>query len=142
MTDNPTPPTLSISEASSRMGVSVSTLRRRLSKGQIEGAHKTLGPDGLEWRIPVSSLPEDQPVRPIVQLTDELSSLRQEINQLKIENAQLQERALKDQEIKEIKDNEIRTLSTLFAMTLEKVPKAIETSEQQQRRRKWFSKTK
>jgi DNA invertase Pin-like site-specific DNA recombinase len=142
MTDNPTPETLSISEASTRMGVSVSTLRRRLAKGQIEGAHKTVGPDGLEWRVPVSSLPVNIPVQPIVQLTDELVALRQEVNELKIENAQLKERALKDQEIKEMKDNEIRTLSTLMAMTLDKVPRAIETSEQQEKRRKWFKREK
>jgi DNA invertase Pin-like site-specific DNA recombinase len=142
MSDNPTPETLSISEASTRMGVSVSTLRRRLSKGQIEGAHKATGPDGLEWRVPVSSIPDEIPVQPIVQLSDELVVLRQEVNDLKIENAQLKERALKDQEIKEMKDNEIRTLSTLMAMTLEKVPRAIETSEQQEKRRKWFKRDK
>jgi regulator of replication initiation timing len=142
MSDNPTPETLSISEASTRMGVSVSTLRRRLAKGQIEGAHKATGPDGLEWRVPVSSIPDEIPVQPIVQLSDELVVLRQEVNDLKIENAQLKERALKDQEIKEMKDNEIRTLSTLMAMTLEKVPRAIETSEQQEKRRKWFKRDK
>jgi hypothetical protein len=41
-----------------------------------------------------------------------------------------------------MKDNEIRTLSTLMAMTLEKLPKALETSEQQERRRKWFKREK
>jgi hypothetical protein len=41
-----------------------------------------------------------------------------------------------------MKDNEIRTLSTLMAMTLDKVPRAIETSEQQEKRRKWFKREK
>lgn len=48
--------TCSISEASRRSGVSVSTIRRRLKDGAIPGAHKAPGPDGEEWRIPVASL--------------------------------------------------------------------------------------
>jgi len=49
---------VTISEASKRLGVSVSTLRRRLQKGEVKGAYKAGGPDGLEWRIPVAYLPE------------------------------------------------------------------------------------
>ena len=49
--------TCSISEASRRSGISVSTIRRRLKDGAIPGAHKAPGPDGEEWRIPVASLP-------------------------------------------------------------------------------------
>ena len=48
--------TLTISEAARRSGVSISTLRRRLAKGSIPGAHKAPGPDGEEWRIPVAAL--------------------------------------------------------------------------------------
>jgi len=50
--------TVTISEASKRSGVSISTLRRRLAKGQIPGAYKAPGKDGEEWRIPVASIPE------------------------------------------------------------------------------------
>jgi len=48
--------TLTISEAARRSGLSVSTLRRRLAKGSVPGAHKAPGPDGEEWRIPVATL--------------------------------------------------------------------------------------
>lgn len=56
--------TVTISEASKRSGVSISTLRRRLAKGQIPGAHKAPGPDGEEWRIPVASIPEPSDNQP------------------------------------------------------------------------------
>jgi DNA-binding transcriptional MerR regulator len=60
--------TVTISEAARRSGVSVSTLRRRLTKGQVPGAHKAPGPDGEEWRIPVAALdglgPVDTPSTP------------------------------------------------------------------------------
>lgn len=48
--------TLTISEAARRTGLSISTLRRRLAKGSLRGAHKAPGPDGEEWRIPVAAL--------------------------------------------------------------------------------------
>lgn len=48
--------TLTISEAARRSGLSISTLRRRLAKGSLSGAHKAPGPDGEEWRIPVAAL--------------------------------------------------------------------------------------
>lgn len=56
--------TVTISEASKRSGISISTLRRRLAKGQIPGAHKAPGPDGEEWRIPVASIPEPSDNQP------------------------------------------------------------------------------
>ena len=50
--------TVSISEASKRLRVSVSTLRRRLQRGEVPGAYKSGGPGGLERRIPVAYLPD------------------------------------------------------------------------------------
>jgi excisionase family DNA binding protein len=64
--------TVSISEAARRLGVSVSTVRRRLKAGEIPGAHKAPGPDGEEYRIPVASLPEPSTGRPVTSLEDDL----------------------------------------------------------------------
>lgn len=64
--------TVSISEAARRAGVSVTTLRRRLAKGSIPGAHKAPGPDGEEWRIPVASIPEPSTVPPVDNAEDDL----------------------------------------------------------------------
>lgn len=48
--------TLTIEEAAERFGVSTTTLRRRLKRGEIPGAHKRPGPKGDEWRIPVAAM--------------------------------------------------------------------------------------
>lgn len=69
--------TVSISEAARRSGVSVSTLRRRLTKGQVPGAYKAPGPDGEEWRIPVAALDETPVVRPV----DLVDDLRKELDE-------------------------------------------------------------
>ena len=69
---------VTISEAARRTGTSISTLRRRLAKGQVPGAHKAPGPDGEEWRIPVAALdsiestPKEKRARPEDDLVDEL----------------------------------------------------------------------
>ena len=74
--------TVTISEAARRTGTSISTLRRRLAKGQVPGAHKAPGPDGEEWRIPVAALdsieptPKEKRARPEDDLVDELTTLR------------------------------------------------------------------
>lgn len=47
---------LTVAEAASAYGVSVSTLFRRLSKQEIPGAVKVPGPKGQEYRIPPASL--------------------------------------------------------------------------------------
>lgn len=64
--------TVSISEAARRLGVSVSTVRRRLKAGEIDGAYKAPGPDGEEYRIPVSSLPDPSTAPPVTSLEDDL----------------------------------------------------------------------
>ncbi len=46
-------PALSLAEAARTTGASVSTIRRRLNTGGIEGAHRT--EDG-SWRIPIAGL--------------------------------------------------------------------------------------
>lgn len=47
---------LTVAEAASAYGLSVSTVRRLLSGGKIEGAAKVPGPKGTEYRIPPSGL--------------------------------------------------------------------------------------
>lgn len=64
--------TLTITEAAQRLGVSVTTLRRRLKEGKVSGAHKAPGPDGEEWRIPVASIPEPSDNRTTTNVEDDL----------------------------------------------------------------------
>lgn len=45
-----------LDEAADRYGLSVSTLRRRLAAGEVQGAHKVPGPKGETWRIPGAAL--------------------------------------------------------------------------------------
>lgn len=67
--------TVTISEAARRLGVSVSTVRRRLKAGAIPGAYLAPGPDGEEYRIPVAALPDPSTARPV----DDLEELRREL---------------------------------------------------------------
>lgn len=126
--------TLAISEAARRMGVSVSTLRRRLTKGQIPGAHKAPGPDGLEWRVPVSALPDTPSVSSPVD-TDEVQSLRDEL-------AELRTRVAVAEALDEARRAEVESLRTMLAAALDKVPKALEPGpEDKSRRRRWGRKS-
>lgn len=55
----PAPPetdSLSLDDAVRIYGVSMSTLRRRLRRGELPGAYKVAGPKGDEWRIPAGAL--------------------------------------------------------------------------------------
>lgn len=126
--------TLAISEAARRMGVSVSTLRRRLTKGQIPGAHKAPGPDGLEWRVPVSALP-DTPSTPSPVNPDEVESLRAEL-------AELRTRVAVAEALDEARRAEVDSLRAMLAAALDKVPKALEAGNtDKRRRRRWGRKT-
>ena len=51
------PPEFTISEGAKIFGISVSTMRRRLTKGQIVGAYKATRADVSGWRIPYFSIP-------------------------------------------------------------------------------------
>lgn len=78
--------TLTISEASRRTGVSVSTIRRRLKAGAIPGAYKTDGPDGEEWRIPVASLDgiaSESSKRTTSDDPEEVEELRRQVSDLR-----------------------------------------------------------
>lgn len=115
---------LSISEASKRLGVSVSTLRRRLQRGEVPGAHKAGGPDGLEWRIPVAYVPTSTPST-VSETPSETSRV------LELESALNMERALRQRA-----EDEVESLRGLLSSALDKLPKALpETTSERPRRR-------
>lgn len=121
--------TVSISEASKRLGVSVSTLRRRLQRGDVPGAHKAGGPDGLEWRIPVTYLPDSTTSDTVTESPSESSRLRE------LESALEMERALRQRA-----ESEVESLRGLLSSALDKLPKALPEStsaETPSRRRFW-----
>ena len=47
---------LTLAQAAARSGLSVSTWRRRLKAGKVEGAYLAPSPAGDEWRIPVATV--------------------------------------------------------------------------------------
>lgn len=118
---------VSISVASRRLGVSVSTLRRRLQRGEVPGAHKTGGPDGLEWRIPVSYLPDENSTPTPVPVVEDRTR--------ELETALQLERALRERA-----EAEVESLRGLLSSALDKLPKALPealTVEPPSRRRFW-----
>ena len=123
--------TVTKAEASIRLGISLSTLGRRLGKGQIPGAYKAPGPDGIEWRIPVASLPTPGTVAPSVGV--EVEALRSEVENLKKE-------LLHANEIRDLQTSEIENYRTLLVSTMALLPKAIGTG--QETRRSWFRRKK
>lgn len=121
--------TLSISEASKRLGVSVSTLRRRLQRGEVPGAHKTGGPDGLEWRIPVTYVPESTVSETPPPTPSDSAKVRE------LELALEMERALRQRA-----EDEVDSLRGLLSSALDKLPKALPettSAEPPTRRRFW-----
>ena len=123
--------TVTKSEASIRLGISLSTLGRRLSKGQIPGAYKAPGPDGIEWRIPVASLPTPGTVTPPVGV---------EVEALRVEVARLTTELAHTKEIRDLQTSEIESYRALLVSTMALLPKAIGTGEEP--RRSWFRRKK
>ena len=123
--------TVTKTEASIRLGISLSTLGRRLSKGQIPGAYKAPGPDGIEWRIPVASLPTPGTVTPPVGV---------EVEALRVEVARLTTELAHTKEIRDLQTSEIESYRALLVSTMALLPKAIGTGEEP--RRSWFRRKK
>ena len=123
--------TVTKTEASIRLGISLSTLGRRLSKGQIPGAYKAPGPDGIEWRIPVASLPTPGTVTPPVGV---------EVEALRVEVARLTTDLAHTKEIRDLQTSEIESYRALLVSTMALLPKAIGTGEEP--RRSWFRRKK
>lgn len=137
---------LSIPDAASAYGLSVSTLRRLLKQGKVSGAVKVPGPKGSEYRIPPASLEAlgykaketragavltaaraGAEVEQLAGKVRELESLL-EVERLRREQAEERER-LKDQQV-----TDLRTLSESLRVALEKLPPALEAP----RRRRFF----
>lgn len=104
---------------------------RRLSKGQIPGAYKAPGPDGIEWRIPVASLPTPGTVAPPVGV---------EVEALRIEVESLRRQIEHVNEIRALQTSEIESYRALLVSTMALLPKAIGTG--QEPRRSWFRRKK
>jgi len=95
--------TLTIRQASERYAVSDRTLRRRVTAGEIAGAHRRPGPKGEEWQIPVAALeslgykrletaPDTAPApQPTAGDTDTTAVLLDLIEELRAERRQLTE---------------------------------------------------
>ena len=144
-------PEFTISQGAKIYGISVSTMRRRLAKGQIVGAYKATGPDGSEWRIPLEAIPSnlrddawrivdvDEPFT----ITDGqiISTLESKIAELTTEITRLTTEVAHAQDMRNAHESEIATLRGTLFLTLNQITKAIETKESQDRRR-WFRRTK
>jgi len=125
--------TVSISVASKRLGVSVSTLRRRLQRGDIPGAYKAGGPDGLEWRIPVASLDEPTP-------THESSSGRPSSSGSPSESSRVRELEVAlelERALRQRAESEVDSLRGLLTSALDKLPKALPETTSAVKRRFW-----
>ena len=123
--------TVTKTEASLRLGISLSTMGRRLSKGQVVCAYKAPGPDGIEWRIPVASLPTPGTVTPPVGV---------EVEALRIEVESLRRQIEHVNEIRALQTSEIESYRALLVSTMALLPKAIGTG--QEPRRSWFRRKK
>jgi len=80
---------VSVGEAARRLGISVDTVRRRISKGELL-AHREPTPQGFRWEIELG--PNDQPLNShegnnellVTILREELDARRREIEQLHV----------------------------------------------------------
>jgi hypothetical protein len=91
---------VTISEATARTGISVSTWRRRLTAGQVAGAYKSAGAQGEQWLIPVTALDSIAVVKaaPVVSAeTEAISDLQTELATVKTQLAV--QRALADERL-------------------------------------------
>jgi len=143
--------TLSISEAARRTGISISTLRRRLSKGQVVGAHKAPGPDGEEWRIPVASLDSIEPSakdkRPKPD-EDELHELRKKLAETELRAAiaeGLLDSERRGREELAAANAQLSADAATFRLTIEGLTRALPPApsspiEQTSTDRRWFRK--
>ena len=129
---------LTIAEAAAAFGISVTSVRRLLSKGKLVGAAKVPGPKGVTYRIPSAAfealgytpketqsgalltaaranLEAEELARKVKELEATL-----ELERLKRELAEERER-IKDQQI-----DDLRAFSETLRQALDKVPKQIE----------------
>jgi AraC-like DNA-binding protein len=132
---------LSIADTASAYGLSVSTLRRLLKAGKVEGAVKVPGPKGIEYRIPPGSLEalgyKAKETRAGAVLTaaragaeaEQLAARVRELEALLQLEAARREIA---EEVSRLKDQQIadlRTFTRSLTEALDKLPRALEPSQ-------------
>lgn len=142
--------TVSISEAARRSGVSISTLRRRLTKGQVAGAHKAPGPDGEEWRIPVAAL-DDLGSAPTGERTTSRDDLQRELDNERRAREHAEQLAAAEtrraDSAERAREDLSRTIEGLLT-TIETLNRALPpaptpvTETQQETGRRWFGRKK
>jgi len=119
--------TVTITEASKRLGVSLSNLRRRLKEGKVPGAYKAGGPNGIEWRIPVAYLPE-LPTTP-------------EVRSDSVEVVELRSRLELSEALRLRAEAEVENLRRALSDALTKIPPAIAPPPPPAPKRHWWSRT-
>jgi excisionase family DNA binding protein len=141
-------PGLTITEAASAFGVSVSTIRRRIAQGDIPGAVKVPGPKGSEYRIPPASL---EALGYVYAATREAVTVEASRAGLEVENLrrELSEAKATADRLRAERDAKAREVELLAASVedlrtaLRKLPDAIpaatpEPSEPVKPRRRWW----
>lgn len=129
---------LTIAEAAAAFGISVTSVRRLLSKGKLAGAAKIPGPKGVTYRIPSAAFealgytPKETQSGALLtaaranleaeELSRKVKELEAtlELERLKRELSEERER-LKDQQIEDL-----RNFSESLRTALEKLPSALE----------------
>ena len=129
---------LTIAEAASAYGLSVSSVRRKLKAGELPGAVKVPGPKGEEYRIPPAALEAlgykakatqagavltaARAGLEVEQLSDKVKELEALLDLEKLKRELAEERVrLKDQQISDLRD-----FSASLRAALDKLPAAIE----------------
>lgn len=145
--------TVTLEEAAAGWKVSLSTLRRRLNDGELDGAVKRPSPKGDRWAIPVASLakykrrdaePEQAP-QASAQESEIVLALLHQLNgrQLELEAAH-HERVAEQVELRQalISEAEARTKLESVQAELERVRSELEEARALPRRRGLFRRGK
>lgn len=129
---------LTMAEAATAYGLSVSSIRRLLKAGKIPGAAKVPGPKGIEYRIPPDSLEalgysakatQSGAILTAARASLEAEELAREVAELKSSLAfekALRELAEERERLKEQQITDLRNFTETLKMALEKLPAAIE----------------
>ena len=129
---------LTIAEAATAYGLSVSSIRRLLKAGKIPGAAKIPGPKGIEYRIPPASLEslgyspkatQSGAILTAARASLESEELARQVAELKASLALekvKRELAEERERLKEQQITDLRNFAETLKTALEKLPAAIE----------------
>ena len=133
---------VALSEAADRLGVSLSTVRRWLRAGELDGAHQQRTPNGLAWFVPVATIEQlksagrahgTPPARQAAPSAGELDELRQRLHAQELELAAL--RALATERAQQI--DELHSTMRTLAITAGSTTSTTATAEP---RKRWWRK--